>query len=103
MVCGVNTRVLHSTRILFWQPLLLTASSVDYILFIQAKVDLDINSNEVQAYKYVNPDELKKMMRDEKLSFTPWFRLICDTMLYEWWENLDSLDSFMNETQIRRM
>lgn len=76
---------------------------VDYILFIQAKVDLDINPNEAQDYKYVTADELKKMLKDKSLSFTPWFKLVCDTMLFEWWENFDNLDKYLNETQIRRM
>lgn len=76
---------------------------VDYILFIQAKVDLDINPNEAQDYKYVTADELKKMFEDKSLSFTPWFKLICDTMLFEWWENFENLDKYLNETQIRRM
>lgn len=36
--------------------------------------------------------------------FTPWFRLICNTMLFEWWQNLDAgLENFSHETQIRRM
>jgi isopentenyl-diphosphate delta-isomerase len=76
---------------------------IDYILFIKAKVELNINPNEVQAYEYVSADELREMFKDEKLSFTPWFKLICNTMLFEWWSNLDNLDAFTNETQIRRM
>ncbi|KAI5842963.1 IDI1, isopentenyl diphosphate:dimethylallyl diphosphate isomerase [Morchella snyderi] len=76
---------------------------IDYILFIKAQVSLDINPNEVQAYKYVTADELKAMFTDEKLAFTPWFKLICNTMLFEWWENMGSLEKYENETQIRRM
>lgn len=77
---------------------------VDYILFIKAKVDLDINENEVQDYKYVHADQLKAMFEDQTLKFTPWFKLICTSMLFEWWENLDSgLEKYKNEQQIRRM
>jgi isopentenyl-diphosphate delta-isomerase len=25
---------------------------------------------------------------------TPWFRLICERFLFEWWENLDDLHLF---------
>ncbi len=77
---------------------------VDYILFIKAKVDLNINPNEVQATQYVSPDELKTLFQDPKLVFTPWFKLICESMLFEWWGHLDGgLDAYLNEQEIRRM
>lgn len=78
--------------------------SVDYILFIKANVDLDVNVNEVQATQYVSADKLKVLFDDPSLKFTPWFKLICNSMLFEWWESLDSgLDKYMNEQEIRRM
>lgn len=77
---------------------------IDYILFIKADVDLDINPNEVQATKYVSAEELKELFKDPELKFTPWFKLICQSMLFEWWEHLDSgLDKYKGETQLRRM
>ncbi|KAI9801734.1 MAG: isopentenyl-diphosphate delta-isomerase idi1 [Sarcosagium campestre] len=77
---------------------------IDYILFIKADVTLDINPNEVQATRYVSEGELKEMFTDEKLKFTPWFKLICHTMLFEWWDHLDDgLDKYIGEKQIRRM
>ncbi|CAK3874703.1 IDI1, isopentenyl diphosphate:dimethylallyl diphosphate isomerase [Lecanosticta acicola] len=77
---------------------------IDYILFIKADVDLNANPNEVQATRYVKPDELKEMFEEGKLSFTPWFKLICNSMLFEWWEHLDSgLDKYKNDTLLRRM
>lgn len=77
---------------------------IDYILFIKANVDLAINPNEVQDYKYVSVEELKTMFEDRALKFTPWFKLICTSMLFEWWQHLDSgLDKYKNEREIRRM
>ncbi|KAM0323494.1 hypothetical protein ACHAQA_008774 [Verticillium albo-atrum] len=77
---------------------------IDYILFIKTNVTLDINKNEVQATQYVSPDELKKQFQDPSLVFTPWFKLICESMLFEWWSNIDSgLEPYMNEQEIRRM
>jgi isopentenyl-diphosphate delta-isomerase len=77
---------------------------IDYILFIKADVDLNINPNEVQATKYVTADELKEMFKDDKLKFTPWFKLICNSMLFEWWQHLNGgLDKYKGETEIRRM
>ncbi|PTB45487.1 isopentenyl-diphosphate delta-isomerase idi1 [Trichoderma asperellum] len=77
---------------------------IDYILFIKANVDLNINENEVQAVQYVTPENLKKQFEDPSLKFTPWFKLICNSMLFQWWESLDSgLDKYTNEQEIRRM
>ncbi|TPX07335.1 uncharacterized protein E0L32_010757 [Thyridium curvatum] len=77
---------------------------IDYILFIKANVDLDVNPNEVRDTKYVSPDQLKQLFTDPSYKFTPWFKLICDSMLFEWWKHLDSgLEKFMNEQEIRRM
>lgn len=81
-----------------------TAPPVDYILFIKANVDVKANKNEVQATQYVTPDSLKKQLEDPTLKFTPWFKLICNTMLYEWWEHLDNgLEAYLDEQDIRRM
>lgn len=76
---------------------------IDYILFTQREVDLAINPNEVKDYKYVTAEELKEMFKDTSLTFTPWFKLICETMLFEWWANFDNLEKYLGETQIRRM
>jgi isopentenyl-diphosphate Delta-isomerase len=44
------------------------------------------------------------MFNDAALKFTPWFKLICNSLLFEWWEHLDEgLEKYMNEQQIRRM
>ncbi|KAK7712159.1 isopentenyl-diphosphate delta-isomerase idi1 [Botryosphaeria dothidea] len=79
---------------------------IDYILFIRPKkgtVTLDVNPNEVRDTRYVSPEELKAMFKDPELKFTPWFKLICESMLFEWWGHLDSgLDKFKEES-IRRM
>lgn len=82
----------------------LTLETVDYILFIKADVDLEINKNEVQDYRYVSQDQLKTMFENKELRFTPWFKLICTTMLFEWWDHLNTgLDKYTNEQGIRRM
>lgn len=82
----------------------LTVPPVDYILFIKADVDLAPSPNEVRDVAYVSADELKAMFTDPKLIFTPWFKLICNTMLFEWWEHLNSdLEKYENEQEIRRM
>ncbi|KAH0558500.1 isopentenyl-diphosphate delta-isomerase idi1 [Trichoglossum hirsutum] len=77
---------------------------IDYILFIKADVSLDVNPNEVKDTRYVNAEELRAMFKNDKLAFTPWFKLICKSMLFEWWEHLDEgLDRYKEQTQIIRM
>ncbi|KAF2829333.1 Isopentenyldiphosphate isomerase [Ophiobolus disseminans] len=77
---------------------------IDYILFIKADVDLNVNPNEVRDSRFVSQEDLKDMFKDPSLKFTPWFKLICESMLYEWWDHLDSgLEKYLGETEIRRM
>ena len=58
----------------------------------------------MRATQYVTADGLKKLFDDPSLKFTPWFKLICRSMLFEWWQHLDSgLDKYLNEQEIRRM
>ena len=77
---------------------------VDYIIFIKADVDHKANPNEVKDTCYVSQENLKTMFADGSLIFTPWFKLICNTMLFEWWDHLDDgLEQYLNEGEIRRM
>ncbi|KAF2275539.1 Isopentenyldiphosphate isomerase [Westerdykella ornata] len=77
---------------------------IDYILFIKADVDLNVNPNEVRDTCYVSQDDLRTMFQDKSLKFTPWFKLICESMLFEWWNHLDNgLGKYMGEKDIRVM
>ncbi|OJD27941.1 isopentenyl-diphosphate delta-isomerase [Blastomyces percursus] len=78
---------------------------IDYILFIQADVDLDVSPNEIRDIKYVTADELKQMFKDSELKFTPWFKLICDSMLFNWWEKFGTqeFEKFKGDRTLHRM
>jgi len=78
---------------------------IDYILFLKADVDVNVNPNEVQDTKYVNADELRRLFEQPDLKFTPWFKLICNSMLFEWWSHFgdSTFDKFKGEKEIRRM
>ncbi|KAL8672393.1 MAG: hypothetical protein Q9168_003132 [Polycauliona sp. 1 TL-2023] len=77
---------------------------IDYILMIQSEVDHTANPNEVQDTRYVSQDELRQMFTHQDLKFTPWFKLICNTMLFEWWDHLDhGLEQYEGEKEVRRM
>jgi len=62
---------------------------VDYILFIQSAVDLTPNPDEVDEAIYVSSDELKEMMKEESLRWSPWFVGIMERGGWEWWAHLD--------------
>lgn len=77
---------------------------VDYIFFIKANVDLDVSPNEVQATKYVTPDDLRAILADPTSKITPWFKLICETRLFEWWNHIDTgLEKFTNDEIVRML
>lgn len=78
---------------------------IDYILFIRADVDVNANQNEARDSKYVTADELRQLFEQPDLKFTPWFKLICNSMLFEWWSHFgtSTFDRFKGEKEIRRM
>ncbi|KVI04350.1 isopentenyl-diphosphate Delta-isomerase I-like [Cynara cardunculus var. scolymus] len=66
---------------------------LDYLLFIVRDVGVNPNPDEVKDVKYVNAEELKELVRkadagEEGLKLSPWFRLIVDNFLYEWWDRV---------------
>ncbi|KAJ9552935.1 hypothetical protein OSB04_016980 [Centaurea solstitialis] len=66
---------------------------LDYLLFIVRDVGMNPNPDEVKDVKYVNAEELKELVRkadagEEGLKLSPWFRLIVDNFLYEWWDRV---------------
>lgn len=79
---------------------------IDYILFLKptrGSLTLDVNPNEVRDTTWVSSTELREMLENPALKFTPWFKLICESMLFKWWEHLDrGLERFKDE-DIRRM
>ncbi|KAI9592395.1 isopentenyl pyrophosphate isomerase [Syncephalis fuscata] len=78
---------------------------IDYILFLQTNIELNLNPNEVKDTRYVTSDELRAMFKqaDEgEIKLTPWFKLIADNMLFNWWKNLDQLDAVTDINTIHR-
>ncbi|KTW31193.1 isopentenyl-diphosphate delta-isomerase [Pneumocystis jirovecii RU7] len=71
-------------------------NEIDYILFIQADVDLKLNPNEVETARYVSQDDLRKMLKCKDFSFTPWFELICRSFMFFWWDSLHNLNAVKN-------
>ncbi|KNC85487.1 isopentenyl-diphosphate Delta-isomerase 1 [Sphaeroforma arctica JP610] len=108
-ITGVTTDQLEFlTRIQYMAPSdgMWGEHEIDYILFAQCDVEVHANENEVRAYKYVTQDELKDLFRqsetDESVKITPWFKLICETLLYKWWDNLACLQKVKDVETIHR-
>lgn len=81
-------------------------NEIDYILFIQANVDIFANFNEVKDYKYVSITELKEIIEtaDRKdILITPWFKLIVKNFLFDWWKDLDNISLHKDEETIHHM
>ncbi|XP_066440848.1 isopentenyl-diphosphate Delta-isomerase 1 isoform X2 [Eleutherodactylus coqui] len=79
---------------------------IDYILLIQKDVAVDPDPNEIKSHCYVSKEELKKLIeraKRQELKVTPWFQLIVDTFLYNWWDNLENLKSFEDHSKIHRL
>lgn len=92
-------RFVFMTRILYSAPFDSTwgEHEVDYCLMYQhpgagAAEDLGLepNDNEVEELRYVTKEELKSMMADSNLLFTPWFKIICEKFLFQWWDSMVS-------------
>ena len=75
---------------------------IDYILFIKGDYSINYNKNEIKSYKYVDVEELKKLLENDKYRFTPWFKLICNKFIFNWWLYLDDLPKIRDDQTIHR-
>ena len=69
---------------------------LDHILFARTTSDLLVepNPNEISETAWVTQTELQEWLEDPKETrgiIAPWFRLIAENILPEWWGNLDGL------------
>ncbi|KAG2432084.1 hypothetical protein HXX76_009011 [Chlamydomonas incerta] len=67
---------------------------VDYVLFARPAqpVSLQPNPDEVDATRYVTLPELRSMMADPALAWSPWFRILATqpAFLPAWWGDLEA-------------
>lgn len=64
---------------------------VDYILFLKTdqEVPMQAQADEVSDCKYVSLQELKVMLQDPTLSWSPWFLGIMERGGWGWWADLE--------------
>ena len=69
---------------------------MDYILFAKINrggesLPMNVNAEEIDDTKWVSASELKAMMDPGSgLRWSPWFRIIAERFLHEWWADLDA-------------
>ena len=83
---------------------------MDYLLFFVGDVSLQPNQEEVANVMYVNKDELKELLRkadagEGGITLSPWFRLVVDNFLFDWWNKLEdgSLASAVDMEHIHKL
>lgn len=79
---------------------------IDYILFIQRDVDITPNPNEVMSHSFVTQQQLRELLASGEqgsVRITPWFKMICQNLLFKWWDNLGDLTPFVDQATIHRM
>ena len=69
---------------------------LDHILFARAHPNMEVspNPNEISEVQWVTEDELNQWLSENPQDgriIAPWFRLIAENILPQWWGNLDGL------------
>lgn len=77
---------------------------------MKGDVTVKPNPNEVAAVQYVEPDELRDLVKraingEEGVKLSPWFHLVVDNFLYDWWDHLKNgtLDKVKDLKTIHRL
>ncbi|RWS22647.1 hypothetical protein B4U80_10358 [Leptotrombidium deliense] len=98
------TDMQYLTRILYKAPSssIWGEAEVDYILVIRKNLTLKPNVNEVKHVQYFSQNELKQFL-DKDVKVSPWFRILANTFLYKWWDNLDDLSKFTDHNKIHKL
>jgi isopentenyldiphosphate isomerase len=70
---------------------------LDYILFAKKhsdEIEFDANVNEISHTEYVTRDNILDFLESEvstgQSQITPWFNMILQTKLFDWWDHLNT-------------
>lgn len=74
---------------------------IDYIFVLHKDVTLNPNPDEVKTVLYVPKNKIYNFLNNLKYPITPWFNLIVQNELSEWWENLQSLEKVKDHQNIK--
>ncbi len=83
-------------------------NEIDYCLVLRGDFRLVPNLNEVKSVKYLGVKECREFLAEGErhesgVLLTPWFRMICERFLFEWWERLEDLSSVKDHSNIHKL
>lgn len=76
---------------------------IDYLLFLQKDVDVDPNPNEVSEVVYIERMRAEETLKNLNAPLTPWFKLILEHRLLEWWDNLHEIHRLQDRQNIHKL
>lgn len=66
---------------------------MDHILIAGKDVTLALNANEVEAVRWVSRSDLEELLSDTEARVAPWFRVIAEQLLPDWWPYINDQSS----------
>merc|ERR1712137_155428 len=79
---------------------------IDYILFLKKDIPVKPNPNEVEQVTYVSLDKFSSFHGElikSNIRFTPWFDLILNSYLIEWWKQVANIDDLTYDSSIHSL
>jgi len=79
---------------------------IDYILFLKKDIPVKPNSNEVDQVTYVSIENFSSFQAEltkKEIKFTPWFDLILNSYLMQWWKQVANLDGLKYDSSIHSL
>lgn len=80
-------------------------AEIDYIFILRKDVELNLNPEEVQSYRYVTKKEMMDLLSNpgaHNMKITPWVKLMARDFLFSYWDNLDNLEQISQPNSIIR-
>lgn len=76
---------------------------IDYVLFLQVnKITIDPNPDEVSEIRWVPRSTVNDFVKTINAPLTPWFKLMLEHQLLDWWDNLHNVQKLQDHSNIHR-
>ncbi|PRD33229.1 UNVERIFIED_CONTAM: Isopentenyl-diphosphate Delta-isomerase 1 [Trichonephila clavipes] len=111
---GIEQDAIAAPEFLYMTRIIYTAPSdekwgereIDYVLFVQKDVEINPNPNEVKECVYLTRENLRDFLdggQKKGYKITPWFKLISESLLPKYWDNLDKLKPLRDHKTIHAL
>ncbi|GIY91153.1 isopentenyl-diphosphate Delta-isomerase 1 [Caerostris darwini] len=111
---GIDPDSIAAHEFLYMTRIIYTAPSdekwgereIDYVLCVKKDVEIDPNPNEVKECMYLSRENLKPFLdgvQKKGYKITPWFKLIAESLLPKYWDNLDNLKPLRDHKTIHAL